>query len=166
MIMKKQSSLPQSLKLLAKHKAELSPSYPQTIHVHNIWYQLASVSIRFLSILFQKKIIPISHHIFILCHRLTISRRHKPSSDKPYQQQKKHPNPDPVPLLLGPTTDSRRPLHRPSIQIAAAARKTPTLPISTSATRIQCESYFRRERIMAEEQVWLASRNLEADARE
>jgi hypothetical protein len=30
----------------------------------------------------------------------------------------------------------------------------------------QCESYFRRERIMAEEQVWLASRNLKADARE
>jgi hypothetical protein len=29
-----------------------------------------------------------------------------------------------------------------------------------------CESYFRRERIMEEEQVWLASRNLKADARE
>jgi hypothetical protein len=29
----------------------------------------------------------------------------------------------------------------------------------------QCESSFRRERIMEEEKVWLASRNLEDDAR-
>jgi hypothetical protein len=29
----------------------------------------------------------------------------------------------------------------------------------------QCELYFRRERIMAEEKVWLVSRNLKADAR-
>ena len=30
----------------------------------------------------------------------------------------------------------------------------------------QCELYFRRERIMVEERVWLASRNLKADARD
>jgi hypothetical protein len=29
----------------------------------------------------------------------------------------------------------------------------------------QCELYFRRERIMTEEKVWLVSRNLKADAR-
>ena len=29
----------------------------------------------------------------------------------------------------------------------------------------QCDSYFRRERIMEDEKVWLVSRNLEDDAR-